>query len=55
MVKYVLTIAFLTLVAPVFSNTRVDVERKLVLAFKKINYWYERQKWNRKMNWETLS
>ena len=44
MVKYVFTIAFLMLVAPVFSNTGGDVERKLVLGFKKINYWFERQK-----------
>lgn len=44
MVKYLFTIAFLALTAPVFSNTGRDMEKELVLKFKKINYWYERQK-----------
>ncbi len=44
MVKYLFTIAFLALAAPVFSNTGRDMEKELVLKFKIINYWYERQK-----------
>lgn len=43
MLKSMLTILFLTLMTPVFSNTDTDIEKKLVTSFKRIDYWYERQ------------
>ena len=44
MIKYVLAIAVLALTIPVFASTNDDPEKELVLAFKKINEYHERQK-----------